>query len=74
MISKIIKKWRDYQDRRLLKRLNRVFANHILESDVVTVRDVLMKDKEGKLRVHEFVRDGKFSPIVKEDDGSYRYL
>lgn len=36
----LLKKWREYQDKRFLARLNRVLANNVLESDVVTRRNL----------------------------------
>lgn len=73
MIKKLFFKWQAYKDKLFLKRLNRVLADNILESDVVTMRNLMFPDWKGGMIFKPKDRDNMFGPIVKGIDGHYYY-
>lgn len=66
MLRKLINKYQAYKDRKFLARLNRVLANNVLESDVVTLRDILRYDENGNVISDIILRDLKFPSLDKD--------
>lgn len=63
MLRKLINKYQAYRDRKFLARLNRVLENNVLESDVVTLRDMLRYVDGENMIYDDSLRETKFPKI-----------
>lgn len=75
MIRKLFLKWQAYKDKLFLERLNRVLADNILESDVITLRDILEPLNNprypGAFYTSKDYKKTRYIPIIKKSDGYY---
>lgn len=64
--------WREYQDKRFLARLNRVLADNVLESDVVTRRDLMngkLNPLNHTIEIEAWLKDLRFPPYSVDNEG-----